>query len=315
MFQKKTLIVGSIVVVLGLAFGTFFIRSNHNQDTRKVKASSDTAILTTEADWNSGSLSNISESSGLISIDQKGAVAFSDRANYYQAYQYNISSYNYSITASSDSGKEQPLNNNAVDASPSIYWDTGLKRKSSPVGSSAYWQIDLGQQVNAGYLVMGVMFSGLDYGSGYQYKYYASNNGQDWTELVGNCIDAELEYLTHSLYGVCGMINVSNSYRYYKTVISKTEDYSPVFDSFDDTELKLFDFYLYKPATGRSAIHTTAPTQIDGGANFWHWDSFTPTQTVPANTSVTYRYRSSTNGSDHPGAGSTTCPSGCKSDS
>lgn len=48
---------------------------------------------------------------------------------------------------------------------------------------------------------------------------------------------------------------------------------------------------------GATATHTTGATQIDGGANFFEWESVTPTQTVPANTSITYRYRSSADGS------------------
>ncbi|OQA81842.1 MAG: hypothetical protein BWY29_01019 [Microgenomates group bacterium ADurb.Bin238] len=50
--------------------------------------------------------------------------------------------------------------------------------------------------------------------------------------------------------------------------------------------------------SGNSATHTTAPTQIDGGANFWQWESFTDSKTTPANTSVSYRYRTSANGTD-----------------
>lgn len=49
------------------------------------------------------------------------------------------------------------------------------------------------------------------------------------------------------------------------------------------------------------ATHTTGATQIDGGANFWQWENFTDTKTVPANTSVTYRFRTSANGTDWTG--------------
>ena len=46
------------------------------------------------------------------------------------------------------------------------------------------------------------------------------------------------------------------------------------------------------------ATHTTGATQIDGGENFWSWEGFTPTDSEPANTSIDYRYRTSTDGSD-----------------
>ena len=43
-----------------------------------------------------------------------------------------------------------------------------------------------------------------------------------------------------------------------------------------------------------SGTHTTADTQIDGTADLSSWDDFTPAQTTPANTSVNYQFRTST---------------------
>lgn len=61
----------------------------------------------------------------------------------------------------------------------------------------------------------------------------------------------------------------------------------------------LYGLEVYK--LGATATHITGSTQLDGGANFWQWENFTDTKTVPANTSVTYRFRTSTNGSDWTG--------------
>jgi hypothetical protein len=52
-----------------------------------------------------------------------------------------------------------------------------------------------------------------------------------------------------------------------------------------------------------SATHTTAPTQIDGqegsaDKTLIEWETFTPTQTVPANTLIEYQFRTSANGVD-----------------
>ncbi|OQB05932.1 MAG: hypothetical protein BWY19_00711 [bacterium ADurb.Bin212] len=41
------------------------------------------------------------------------------------------------------------------------------------------------------------------------------------------------------------------------------------------------------------AIHISASSQIDGGNEFANWGSFTSSQTVPANTSLTFRFRTS----------------------
>jgi type II secretory pathway pseudopilin PulG len=45
-------------------------------------------------------------------------------------------------------------------------------------------------------------------------------------------------------------------------------------------------------------FNATNKETIDGGANFWSWDGFSDTKSTPANTSVTYQYRTSTNGTD-----------------
>jgi hypothetical protein len=55
---------------------------------------------------------------------------------------------------------------------------------------------------------------------------------------------------------------------------------------------------LYDTPTSTNALHTTTSTQIDGGANFWQWETFTDSKITPANTSVTYRFRTSSNGTD-----------------
>ena len=59
------------------------------------------------------------------------------------------------------------------------------------------------------------------------------------------------------------------------------------------------EFEVY--GSNATATHTTGATQIDGGENFWQWETFTDSKTTPTNTSVTYRYRTSTNGTDWTG--------------
>lgn len=71
-------------------------------------------------------------------------------------------------------------------------------------------------------------------------------------------------------------INVCNEY------LSSSPD--PVGES----ELK-----IYQGPFNANNIET-----IDGGASFWSWDDFTDSKTTPANTSVTYNYRTSVNGTD-----------------
>jgi len=63
----------------------------------------------------------------------------------------------------------------------------------------------------------------------------------------------------------------------------------------DDELLEIREVQILSNATGTLA---TGATQIDGGENFWSWEGFTPTDSEPANTSIDYRYRTSTDGAD-----------------
>lgn len=45
-------------------------------------------------------------------------------------------------------------------------------------------------------------------------------------------------------------------------------------------------------------VHTSGSTQLNGGNDFFEWQTFTSTYTKPANTNVQFRFRSSTNSTD-----------------
>jgi hypothetical protein len=56
----------------------------------------------------------------------------------------------------------------------------------------------------------------------------------------------------------------------------------------------IFEVEAYQPL---SATHTSAPTQITN-TNLYQWQTFTPTYTAPANTTVSFRLRTSTDSSN-----------------
>jgi len=67
--------------------------------------------------------------------------------------------------------------------------------------------------------------------------------------------------------------------------------------SVDSNMVEVYEMEDYSPNVYASpGVLTTGATQIDGGENFWEWEDFTPAQTTPANTSIAYRYRTSTDG-------------------
>ena len=218
MFQKKTLIVCFVVVALGLVFGTFFIRSNHKQDTKKAEASSATNTITTQADWVAGANVNtdLNTSPGSVKIGDTnfGVVTATGAGD---------DSYNgiYSANGVND-GKPAYING----AGRWLCWDTGTIR---------------------------------------------------WTITAIECQSPDIVY-TQGYVGNQYDNLPANSWR--PGNIGPATAPGPTL------------------AVSATASHLTSPTQIDGGANFWHWDSFTDSKVIPQYTSVTYRYRSSTNGSD-----------------
>lgn len=111
---------------------------------------------------------------------------------------------------------------------------------------------------------------------------WASNDNATWSE-IDNFMPPPGTINDHTLGSV-------QSYRYWKiSLISACCLPGPYHMVLDELE-----FY----STGSQAIHTTGATQIDGGSNFWEWQTFTPTYTKPANTNVQFRFRSSTNSTD-----------------
>jgi len=120
-------------------------------------------------------------------------------------------------------------------------------------------------------------------GEGLWQNLYTSTNGTDWTQ-IGPCAGGSQDEDNPPNYIInfCSSTFSHLSFRFVNPP-------SP-FDYMGHLkELSLF-------TEGATAIHTTGATQIDGGENFWSWEGFTPTDTEPANTSIDYEFRSSTDG-------------------
>lgn len=58
--------------------------------------------------------------------------------------------------------------------------------------------------------------------------------------------------------------------------------------SVDHDLIEVHEMEVYSNAT-----HTSAATQLDGGADFTAWTTFVPNATIPANTSINFRFRTS----------------------
>lgn len=275
MFQKRTIIIVFVIVALGLGFGTFFLRSNRTKPEKKVEASSANATITTQANWDSGTKDNIDSSStpGEIKISDKASSKI-DLSSIYSADNSVVTS--QMIWAVETGAKSGPIDGNLSTA-----WgftcpapESTSNDDGNPFGSG-WWQIDLKSIHSLKRMRMYVEATWPFY---YNFTLSGSSNGTDFSTIM----DTTSEYADKQWY----QYDINATARYVRLYIGA--------GAWSDMR-NLDEFELYSNAI---ATHTTGATQIDGGANFWQWETFTDSKTTPANTSVTYRYRTSANGTD-----------------
>ena len=270
MFQKRTLIIVFVVVALGLGFGIFFLSFNRDKNNKEVTASSATNTITTQDDWEAGTKTNVLSTSGQITLNSVATTSIDLVA---------LASADPSIvSASADLSEKIIPVDGTVD--PLSSWPASAWEVHSSGGAEEHywWQIDLGASTQISQLRAFADSLSADF------KFQTSADGVSFTD--------------RSDYFSLGTL--SNSPNWYEATFSDSARYlrfemkiiPPGLDP--DPYVRLSEFTV---STTGNGTHTTAPTQIDGGANFFEWESFTPTQTTPANTSVTYKYRTSTDAS------------------
>lgn len=154
-----------------------------------------------------------------------------------------------------------------------------------------------------------------------------------YTDIAGNLLSSFIEYLypdgtidesfdlgqifTHvsrvwfSAAGPAGSLYFSNDNLNWEFVRMLDQQWIDLdFDPRDVRYVRIADTCSYGCSTPpcycvidtlklyRSSGYGTIISQIDGGENFWEWETNVVDESVPANTSTSYRYRTSTNGTD-----------------
>lgn len=264
MFSKKLIIGLILLVAIGLAIGTYLVRTNHKnvnkiQPNKKVEASSSQAVLITQPDWEAGTLNNIdsTSSTGLIKINDKslseGQLSLTNL--------YNED--NSRVTATMfESDKANP-----VDSNLSTSW-------GGATTSAFSWQMNLGSSYNI------IQFNCYDVTAGgpFGFNLYLSSNGSDWTSV-----------------GACPL----NPGSWYNNEFSpaKTGQYIKL-ERIEhplgwNTAVSELAIYKKSPVT---ATHTSSPTQIgdvssDPGRYVVEYNGFDTTETEPANTAIDYRFQ------------------------
>ncbi len=166
-------------------------------------------------------------------------------------------------------------------ASIASCWDQAGTGKTIDGDTGTYWG-NIAEDPNCGpeitYDFSSVKtFSSIKYYGTYALVNY-STNGTDWTQPT-----------PFDLQGVGAPPLVETTFTPFQARYIRLE-MAGLF-------IRETEFY----SSGAIATHTTGATQIDGGENFWEWQTFTDSKTTPANTSVSYRFRTSTNDTDWTG--------------
>lgn len=166
----------------------------------------------------------------------------------------------------------QNLSGATVTASPDTNKDKPLDGDHcltgywAPAAENDYWQIDFGHNTGGSIKAYG--------GSVVSLTYQYSSDGVSWTDFSED----------FAFPPDCAQYVFTNAanFRYVRIIqIGPIDPMGPA----------LWEFEL----DAVSATHTSGATQITD-ANFWQWQTFSPTYTEPANTDISFKFRTSADG-------------------
>jgi len=261
---------GIIFVISGIyVLKLDFVSKKKDSD---VIASSSNNTLTTQANWQAGT----NDGTDLITTPADIKIS-TESAKLDLLPIYNND--NNTITATTNSANRSL----AIDNDPGTFWNV-----TTPYGESNSWTIDITSSHTFAFLTL---ISAID---------TLGNGPFDIQYSLDNVVYSPL---CSTLVGGTGPYNIADSSangnctgthpfdaRYIK-LLSST-------DMPDAMYVDIFDLELYE--TRMSATHTSASTQIgstgDATRYVSEYETFTPTESEPANSDITYRFRLTTSG-------------------
>jgi len=277
MFSKKLSFGLILVVALGLAVSTYLVRTNHNKDksrgNNKASASQSTKTLGSTDEWQAGTSDNITFGSGEIEINAKASTQI-DFASIVAADHSKASASRSTENAWKGCDGSPP-------GVPSTMWNILYDPFVTP-DPTHWWKVDLGSAQQMNRLTNNALYTSATDGT--MCFQYSLDDGTYTTIQCKTNDTAEVPdwSLDHTF-------DPPVFARYIKITFT-TGNYHASTCPGCAYYLRAIELWSYKPG---SATHTTAATQIDGGDNFWQWQTFTPTETVPDNSTLTYKFRSS----------------------
>jgi len=256
-----------VIIILALlfvlSFAIFRYVSSQSKDSNStsegVIAANSSKTINDKAEWEEGTLTTVDSTSMAGSIK----IDFSES-------QYDLTSIpseNIAIGGSPSIGKDNATNGNTSD-----YWQF-----ESKVGDeNAYLIIDLGEEISASRINLYSTCPVFEYDC----NMYSSTDNITYTSL-GNSSGA---------YSGGTFFSGSRTFRYIKATAAVVVSYEGY-----DSYARLNEILVYQ--TPNFATHTSAATQITHN-DLYQWQTFTPTYTAPANTTVSFRLRTSTDSSN-----------------
>ncbi len=228
-----------------------------------------TKVWSTNADWNAGTLSNVSVSNNVVSLAQKTSATVANKPKPLGASPTTDIAAFKPTSCSSTASTLHPCK--AIDdENAGTYW---LSKSSNP----QWAQIDLGKTYNITEVKVKWM---PNYAKAYQIQ--VSNNGTTWQSVFSTTTGAG------GIKDITG-INATGRYvRMYGTKRAKSIGYA----------LYAMNVYGQPTNSGVVSYNTSGSETLDFDAlASSQWNSITPVSNLPTGTSISYQYRTSTNNS------------------
>lgn len=259
--RYNKLIIGIIIVALVFSIGyAVFGFVKNKKSTENVGAASGSKAITTQGEWEAGSTTNVD------STTVPGSIMISDKTTG----NVELDLLPGTVTASPDANKRA-----LIDDLLAPEW------QCDPV-QTCWWVIDMGAPIYVGKISIEQLRSSE---SDFDMSIYTSDDGVDWDLVTTYTVPTTGEGLSYLFEYDSGPLPLNK--RYWRLAgMAYNPDIWPVAFNY----LKL---YSPKPF----ATHTSASTQLDAGDHpNMDWTTFAPSATIPANTSVNFRFRTSTDG-------------------
>ena len=276
------ILIALVLFTLSL-FYIFYIRKKVDE-INSVSGQDADSQISSQADWEAGTLNNIDSTTSLGSVEiDETESSFVDLQDIYD----NDPS---KFIADPSSNISYMFDNDNLTVWEFDY--PGSEVCANPENYNPYWQVDLGQNV----YVVDIQANPRNVRDDFWHVSY-STNGIDFAEFgtfdTGWPDPGDIQTITLNQLARYIRVGVPGGGENFVAIEACP---APVLDFFGG--IYEFDINTYGLAT-----HTTAATQIDGQEGsaektLIEWTSFTPTQTTPVNTSISYEFRTSANGSD-----------------